>query len=908
NIRANTNANCLRIVVGNGYTPLDGTGSNWSTTDNAWQTAVQRCIDNDMIPMLEVHNVLGSNNPQDLQAVAQWWASKAEFLTRPEIARYVLINIANEWGDWFLSSPTHNPAQTVWRDAYINAIQTIRNAGIKTTLIVDAPGYGQDNRASTILNHGAAVLDADPEKNIQFSVHMYCEWRVGGNSNITTHLPAIKNAGLSVNVGEFAFQHATDGSCDIDEDLILSTCQQNGIGWLAWSWKGNGSPLEYMDLSHDWAGTNLTPWGDRIVNGLNGTNTSETASVFLTQSEPEIVGTPASCVITAPHVNAYYQTGSNVTINVYARDIGGTHANGSVTKVEFYNGTVKLGEDASSPYSFSWTNVPAGTHTITARATDNDGNISTSAGVVFHVGADPVTAKGMSSCNGKYLGNIIAGSIRNDYNTFWNGVTAENGCKWGSVEPTRGNYNWGAADRAYNHALLHNMPFRYHALAWGSQYPNWITNLSPAEFKVAMESYMAAVAQRYPYIDQIDVLNEALRTHASGTDYFRNGLGGANGGVAPDNNTGYDWVVWLFRKAREYFPNSKLVLNDYGLENDPTAINEMLDIVKVLRDRNLIDGFGTQAHTFNVDGLAATTLNNRLNLMANGGVPIYVTELDLTGSPQGNNGTEATQLTSYQNLFPVYWNHAHVAGISLWGYVEGETWRVGTGLLRADGSEKPAMTWLKEYMSERPDVGYPFCGSGGSTDPTPNPNLLVNGEFDLGTLGWDIQNNSGANGTMSVVQNGNMSGANALRICPTNPGTANWHVQVRQDAPFEAGKKYTISFMSKADATRFIDVGIQQEGGDWTSYFGGRADLTTSNQEFTFDFEPTVSDPTAKLKFYVGANPTCVFIDKVEFREVVEEALEAKITAEGNTSFCEGGSVILNANTGTDYQYQWRRN
>ena len=54
-------------------------------------------------------------------------------------------------------------------------------------------------------------------------------------------------------------------------------------------------------------------------------------------------------------------------------------ADGTVAKVEFFNGAAKLGEDTTAPYSFSWSSVAAGTYTLTARATDNLGGTGTSA-------------------------------------------------------------------------------------------------------------------------------------------------------------------------------------------------------------------------------------------------------------------------------------------------------------------------------------------------------------------------------------------------------------------------------------------------------------------------------------------------------------------------------------------------
>jgi hypothetical protein len=202
--------------------------------------------------------------------------------------------------------------------------------------------------------------------------------------------------------------------------------------------------------------------------------------------------------------------------------------------------------------------------------------------------------------------------------------------------------------------------------------------------------------------------------HAAGSPYFRTGMGGPG-------ETGYDWAIWLFEKARHYFPNSKLVINDFELETNNAGLNETLALVKVLRDRNLIDGFGTQAHHFNVDGITAGNLQNALNNMAKSGVPIYVTELDLKGKPV----SEANQLNSYKTSFPVYWNHPAVAGITLWGYVEGATWSEGTGILNSNGTERSAMTWLKSYMAERPDVGYPFGIKSTTTGINENENFQL---------------------------------------------------------------------------------------------------------------------------------------------------------------------------------------
>jgi hypothetical protein len=53
--------------------------------------------------------------------------------------------------------------------------------------------------------------------------------------------------------------------------------------------------------------------------------------------------------------------------------------------VQFLDGTTVLGSDATAPYSYTWRNVPSGTHTLRARATDNAGVVGTSAPVTITV-------------------------------------------------------------------------------------------------------------------------------------------------------------------------------------------------------------------------------------------------------------------------------------------------------------------------------------------------------------------------------------------------------------------------------------------------------------------------------------------------------------------------------------------
>ena len=415
---------------------------------------------------------------------------------------------------------------------------------------------------------------------------------------------------------------------------------------------------------------------------------------------------PPSCVVTMPFSNAYFKAGSNVEIQVYASDIGKTTNNGKVSSVSFYNGETLLGKtdkQSNNKYSFIWKRVPAGNYTIKAKATNSSSVTFTSVGVIVNVGNTEPMAKGLSAGKGKYLANIYSRSVSDNYDTYWNGVTAENACKWGMVEATRGQYTWQGADNAYNYAKERNLMFRYHAGVWASQYPQWLLTLTAEEARAEVTRHLTTIAARFPLADQIDLLNEQLFQHQKDNQKFRELLGGP--GTKADD---YAWQIWLFEQGRKLFPNTKLVLNDYGLEGDRKAINSQLQLFKVLRDRGLVDAFGTQAHAFNVDKPAADTIKASLDLMAEAGLPIYVTELDMNGGIRGRQANDSLQLISYKKAFPVFWENPAVAGITLWGYVSGTTWMSGTGIVSREGIENPSMVWLKEYMLGRSNVGYPM--------------------------------------------------------------------------------------------------------------------------------------------------------------------------------------------------------
>lgn len=204
--------------------------------------------------------------------------------------------------------------------------------------------------------------------------------------------------------------------------------------------------------------------------------------------------------------------------------------------------------------------------------------------------------------------------------SYWHQVTPENAGKWKWREIGRDNFDWANLDSYYNFALNNNLPFKYHTLIWNdhSYSPFWMSNLDSARQVMEVKQWIDTIAHRYPKINFVDVVNEPL--HHSPT--FKNLIGG-------NGSTGWDWVICAFEKARAIFPHSvKLLINEYSVLNSDTATTQYLQIINLLKNRNLVDGIGVQCHYFEMKGISSTLIKNNLDRLAATGLQIYISEYD----------------------------------------------------------------------------------------------------------------------------------------------------------------------------------------------------------------------------------------------------------------------------------------
>jgi hypothetical protein len=145
---------------------------------------------------------------------------------------------------------------------------------------------------------------------------------------------------------------------------------------------------------------------------------------------------PPAVSISDPAEGANFSANDNVPISADAAD-----ADGTIAKVEFFQGGDTLGESTNSPYSLTWSNAPPGDYLLTAQASDSSSETGRSAAVKIFV-------------NG--TGGILAGSVAlptnsaGRYDIDLTGDGTADWAHWGLSSPASFNHKAGVAQQISN--------------------------------------------------------------------------------------------------------------------------------------------------------------------------------------------------------------------------------------------------------------------------------------------------------------------------------------------------------------------------------------------------------------------------------------------------------------------------
>ncbi|GAA4692526.1 endo-1,4-beta-xylanase (glycosyl hydrolase family 10) (EC 3.2.1.8) [Promicromonospora umidemergens] len=336
-------------------------------------------------------------------------------------------------------------------------------------------------------------------------------------------------------------------------------------------------------------------------------------------------------------------------------------------------------------------------------------SLATVTAVVLAAGVAATSAQAAGSTlqaaaaeSGRYFGTAIAANKLSEsaYTTIanreFNMITAENEMKLDATEPNQNQFNFTNGDRIVSWARSNGKQVRGHTLAWHSQQPGWMQNMSGSALRSAMLNHVTQVATHYRgQIHSWDVVNEA----------FADGSSGAR----RDSNlqrTGNDWIEAAFRAARAADPNAKLCYNDYNTDDWTHAKTQAVyNLVRDFKARGVpIDCVGLQSH-FNSQSPVPSNYQTTLSSFAALGVDVQITELDIEGSG-------SAQADNYRRVVEACLAVSRCTGISVWGVRDTDSWRAsGTPLLfDGNGNKKAAYTSTLNALN------------GGSTpDPDPEP-------------------------------------------------------------------------------------------------------------------------------------------------------------------------------------------
>ncbi|HSB02526.1 MAG TPA: endo-1,4-beta-xylanase [Anaerolineales bacterium] len=276
---------------------------------------------------------------------------------------------------------------------------------------------------------------------------------------------------------------------------------------------------------------------------------------------------------------------------------------------------------------------------------------------------------------------------------------------WARFEPARGKPLTKEVQNAAQWCLDHHLLPKGHPLCWHTLTADWLLSMSNAEILQAQTARIQRdVTDFRGLIDMWDVLNEAVIMPVF--DKYDNGITRLCKEMGRINT-----IKAMFEAARATNPSATLLLNDFD-------VSDAYDILVegCLEAGINIDVIGIQSHMHQGYWGVEKTLKvldhfSRFNL------PIHFTETTLVSghimppeivdlndyqvkeeewptTPEGEERQAAETIQHYKTLFA----HPLVEGITWWSLSDGGWLNAPAGLLRKDGSSKPAYEELLKLV------------------------------------------------------------------------------------------------------------------------------------------------------------------------------------------------------------------
>jgi len=317
------------------------------------------------------------------------------------------------------------------------------------------------------------------------------------------------------------------------------------------------------------------------------------------------------------------------------------------------------------------------------------------------------TLRSSAQARGFLIGAAVAAQPLKDEEAYsqalareFNVVVPENAMKFGSLRPSRTQFDFSDADAIVDFAEAHAMKVRGHTLVWHNQNPQWLVNenLSDSERSRILKEHIQTVVTRYRgRVYAWDVVNEAIDQNLGRRETFWS------------KALGDDYLEQAFRWAREADPQAKLFYNDYGGEALGAKSEAVYRLLINLKARGIpIDGIGLQSHFRTDQPPNMRDVATNMKRLAALGLEIHVTEFDVRMSLPSTEQELQKQAEIYRGYLSTCLSVSSCKAFLMWGFTDKYSWIPGhiAGMgaaLPFDGSykPKPAYAALIDVLSTR---------------------------------------------------------------------------------------------------------------------------------------------------------------------------------------------------------------
>lgn len=245
----------------------------------------------------------------------------------------------------------------------------------------------------------------------------------------------------------------------------------------------------------------------------------------------------------------------------------------------------------------------------------------------------------------------------------FNSLTPESALKWGTVEPSPGQFNFAPGDAFIAFAEENGQRVHGHTLVWHT-IPRWVTDsgFSGDELRAVLRRHVReTVAHWRGRIDSWDVVNEPIGHDARLRDsvWLR--------------SLGSDYIADSFRWAKAADPDATLFINDFDIEGINPKSDRLYELVKELRERGVpIDGVGFQTHVARLT--LPDSFEANLRRFADLGVRVSITELDVRVPLPATQERLETQASIYARVLRACQQLSACDGVTTWGFTDRHSW------------------------------------------------------------------------------------------------------------------------------------------------------------------------------------------------------------------------------------------